>query len=216
MQKASLPAGRWLGIVHAPTKRCPAIGPRFLFIHQHRIIWWLKCCCCCCFGFGNWIFSIIFSLGITGNVLVILTILQNSRMRTVTNMFLLNLAISDLLLGVFCMPFTLIGQLLRDFIFGEVFCKLISFFQGKLLSTCSPIYSTKTVVGWRQWVCTERDETVGLVYPIYISVGSREGEKYFHLTVSRRPTIPCIDANTTIHHGPLHRSTDTSIGSRVV
>jgi hypothetical protein len=62
---------------------------------------------------------------------VILTILQNTRMRTVTNMFLLNLAISDLLLGVFCMPFTLIGQLLRDFIFGDVFCRLISFFQGK-------------------------------------------------------------------------------------
>ena len=75
-------------------------------------------------------YSIIFMLGITGNVLVILTILQNTRMRTVTNLFLLNLAISDLLLGVFCMPFTLIGQLLRDFIFGEVFCKLISFFQG--------------------------------------------------------------------------------------
>lgn len=80
------------------------------------------------------LYSIIFLLGITGNVLVILTILQNTRMRTVTNMFLLNLAISDLLLGVFCMPFTLIGQLLRDFIFGDVFCRLISFFQAVSVS----------------------------------------------------------------------------------
>jgi hypothetical protein len=29
------------------------------------------------------------------------------------------------------MPFTLVGALLRDFIFGQVFCKLIPFLQGK-------------------------------------------------------------------------------------
>ena len=40
-------------------------------------------------------------------------------------------AVSDLLLGVFCMPFTLIGQVLRNFVFGAAMCKLISFFQGK-------------------------------------------------------------------------------------
>ena len=28
------------------------------------------------------------------------------------------------------MPFTLVGALLRDFVFGEVFCKLIPFLQG--------------------------------------------------------------------------------------
>lgn len=40
-------------------------------------------------------------------------------------------AVSDLLLGVFCMPFTLIGQLLRNFIFGSIMCRLIPYFQGK-------------------------------------------------------------------------------------
>ncbi|XP_057662901.1 cholecystokinin receptor [Diorhabda carinulata] len=51
-------------------------------------------------------------------------------MRTITNLFLLNLAISDLLLGVLCMPFTLIGALLRDFVFGAVMCKLLPFLQA--------------------------------------------------------------------------------------
>jgi cholecystokinin A receptor len=51
-------------------------------------------------------------------------------MRTITNLFLLNLAISDLLLGIFCMPFTLVGMLLRDFIFGEIMCKLLPYLQG--------------------------------------------------------------------------------------
>lgn len=41
-------------------------------------------------------------------------------------------AVSDLLLGVFCMPFTLVGQVLRNFIFGLTMCKLIPYFQGKL------------------------------------------------------------------------------------
>ena len=52
-------------------------------------------------------------------------------MRTITNLFLLNLAVSDLLLGVLCIPFTLIGTLLRHFVLGEVMCKLLPFLQGK-------------------------------------------------------------------------------------
>ena len=83
---------------------------------------------------GTWItiflYSIIFLLAVIGNLLVILTLIQSRRMRTITNVFLLNLAISDLLLGIFCMPFTLIGMLLRDFIFGEVMCKLLPYLQG--------------------------------------------------------------------------------------
>nr|CAH7766584.1 unnamed protein product [Callosobruchus chinensis] len=53
-------------------------------------------------------------------------------MRTVTNVFLLNLAISDLMLGVLCMPFTLTGALLRNFIFGEIMCKMLPFLQDDL------------------------------------------------------------------------------------
>lgn len=73
----------------------------------------------------------ILLLAIVGNALVILTLIQNRRMRTITNVFLLNLAISDILLGVLCMPITLVGTLLRDFVFGEVMCKLLPYLQGE-------------------------------------------------------------------------------------
>ncbi|GAB6031014.1 hypothetical protein CHUAL_007834 [Chamberlinius hualienensis] len=76
------------------------------------------------------LYSAIFLLAVIGNVLVIVTLVQNKRMRTITNVHLLNLAISDLLLGVFCMPFTLVGMLLKDFIFGELMCKLIPYLQA--------------------------------------------------------------------------------------
>ncbi|XP_022244426.1 cholecystokinin receptor type A-like [Limulus polyphemus] len=79
-------------------------------------------------------YLLIFILAVLGNALVIVTLAQNKMMRTVTNVFLMNLAISDLLLGVFCMPFTLVGSLLRNFIFGDVMCRLIPYLQAVTVS----------------------------------------------------------------------------------
>ncbi|XP_017873021.1 PREDICTED: cholecystokinin receptor-like [Drosophila arizonae] len=84
-------------------------------------------------------YSIILLCAVVGNLLVVLTLVQNRRMRTITNVFLLNLAISDILLGVLCMPVTLVGTLLRNFIFGEFLCKLIQFSQGKRLLAALPL-----------------------------------------------------------------------------
>ncbi|CAI9729616.1 cholecystokinin receptor type A-like [Octopus vulgaris] len=88
-------------------------------------------------NFKHWItdiripfYIIIFILAVVGNSLVILTLVQNKRMRTVTNVFLLNLSISDLLLAVFCMPFTLIPTIMQDFIFGKTVCVMIRYLQA--------------------------------------------------------------------------------------
>ncbi|XP_073833363.1 uncharacterized protein [Musca autumnalis] len=53
-------------------------------------------------------------------------------MRTITIVFLFCLVISDILLGVPCMPVTSVGTLLRHFKFGEYFCNLIQVSQGYL------------------------------------------------------------------------------------
>ncbi|KAH8238382.1 hypothetical protein KR032_005248, partial [Drosophila birchii] len=82
-------------------------------------------------------YSAILLCAVVGNLLVVLTLVQNRRMRTITNVFLLNLAISDILLGVFCMPVTLVGTLLRHFIFGELLCKLIQFAQAASVAVSS-------------------------------------------------------------------------------
>ncbi|XP_047519674.1 cholecystokinin receptor-like [Pieris napi] len=79
-------------------------------------------------------YFLIFLLSISGNCLVIATLASNRRMRTVTNVYLLNLAISDFLLGVFCLPFTLVGQIYRRFLFGATLCKLIPFLQAVSVS----------------------------------------------------------------------------------
>ncbi|KRZ68653.1 Cholecystokinin receptor [Trichinella papuae] len=78
------------------------------------------------------VFTIIFCLSVIGNSLVIVTIVQNRWMRTITNLFLLNMAISDLLLTLICMPPTLTAILFQCFIWGQKMrwmCTLISFLQ---------------------------------------------------------------------------------------
>ncbi|XP_072109031.1 cholecystokinin receptor type A [Mobula birostris] len=76
------------------------------------------------------LYCLFFVLSVLGNVLIITVLLRNKRLRTVTNSFLLSLAVSDLMLCLFCMPFTLIPNLLKDFIFGSAVCKAVAYFMG--------------------------------------------------------------------------------------
>ncbi|XP_037644821.1 cholecystokinin receptor [Sebastes umbrosus] len=76
------------------------------------------------------LYSLIFFLSVFGNLLIIVVLTVNKRMRTVTNAFLLSLAVSDLMMAIFCMPFTLIPNILKDFIFGAAMCKIVSYLMG--------------------------------------------------------------------------------------
>ncbi|KAF5903871.1 cholecystokinin receptor type A [Clarias magur] len=76
------------------------------------------------------LYSLIFFFSIFGNLLIIVVLVVNKRMRTVTNSFLLSLAVSDLMMAVFCMPFTFIPNLLEDFIFGAAMCKIVAYLMG--------------------------------------------------------------------------------------
>uniref|UniRef100_A0AAQ5ZJF9 G-protein coupled receptors family 1 profile domain-containing protein n=1 Tax=Amphiprion ocellaris TaxID=80972 RepID=A0AAQ5ZJF9_AMPOC len=77
------------------------------------------------------LYCLIFFLSVFGNLLIIVVLTVNKRMRTVTNTFLLSLAVSDLMMAIFCMPFTLIPSILKDFIFGAAMCKIVSYLMGE-------------------------------------------------------------------------------------
>lgn len=57
-------------------------------------------------------YLLIFLLCMVGNVLVCLIVMENRHMRTVINLFIFNLALSDLLVGIFCIPITLVDNLI--------------------------------------------------------------------------------------------------------
>ncbi|AWO97528.1 Cholecystokinin type 1 receptor [Scophthalmus maximus] len=80
------------------------------------------------------LYSLIFLLSVLGNSLIIAVLVRNRRMRTVTNLFLLSLAVSDLMVSLVCVPFTLIPNLMRDFVFGTGMCKLVMYFMGVSVS----------------------------------------------------------------------------------
>ncbi|CAD5217199.1 unnamed protein product [Bursaphelenchus okinawaensis] len=74
-------------------------------------------------------FCTIFCLSVIGNSVVVVVILQQRSMRSVTNIYLLNLALSDLLLSVVCMPPTLVSSLVYCWVFGDVLCKALAYLQ---------------------------------------------------------------------------------------
>jgi hypothetical protein len=62
----------------------------------------------------GWIYIPIFFAGIINNLLTVLIIAINRNMRTVTNCYLLNLAISDSLPLIVSLPFEIAVKELRD------------------------------------------------------------------------------------------------------
>ena len=53
------------------------------------------------------IYTFAFVVGLIGNSMVIMVMVKHRHLRTVTNMFLVNLSVGDLLVVIVCMPFSL-------------------------------------------------------------------------------------------------------------
>lgn len=72
------------------------------------------------------LFAIIVLIGITGNTLVCLVIFQTPRMRTTRNYLLVNLAVSDLMVAMLCIPFDVVLKVtLPVWPLGAAMCKLL-------------------------------------------------------------------------------------------
>ncbi|KAM6986495.1 neuropeptide FF receptor 1 like 1 [Aplochiton taeniatus] len=99
-------------------------------------------------------YGLILMLCVGGNMLVSLVIIQNRNMRSVTNLFILNLAISDLLIGVFCVPTTLIDNLVSGWPFGQITCTMSNLVQG--MSVSASVFTL---------VAIAIDRFSGIVYP---------------------------------------------------
>ncbi|XP_023680667.1 C-C chemokine receptor type 7 [Paramormyrops kingsleyae] len=94
--------------------------------------------------FRNWfmptIYSLICFVGLVGNLLVILTYVYFKRLKTMTDVYLLNLAGADLLF-VLTLPFWA-ASFLDEWMLGSFLCKAmysiykVSFYSGMLLLTC--------------------------------------------------------------------------------
>lgn len=81
-------------------------------------------------GIFGLLYLSIFILGIVGNVLVCFVVFRNKAMQTVTNLFITNLALSDILLCGLAVPFTPLYTFLQGWIFGQAMCHIVPYAQG--------------------------------------------------------------------------------------
>ncbi|XP_062893283.1 C-C chemokine receptor type 7 [Mobula hypostoma] len=89
------------------------------------------------------IYALVCLLGLVGNGLVVLTYVYYKRLRTMTDVYLLNLALADLLF-LLTLPFWAVS-VARQWLFGRAVCKAVhgvyrlSFISGMLLLMCISI-----------------------------------------------------------------------------
>lgn len=80
---------------------------------------------------GSWLlpplYSLVFIIGLLGNMVVVLILIKYRKLQIMTNIYLLNLAVSDLL-SLFTIPFWIHYVLWNEWRFGHHMCKLISGF----------------------------------------------------------------------------------------
>nr|XP_027194880.1 RYamide receptor-like [Dermatophagoides pteronyssinus] len=113
------------------------------------------------FTIQNIIYSILYSTvslaAIGGNGIVIYLIVNFRRnRRSVTDLFILNLAIGDLLMAILCIPFTFTANLLfHAWPFGSLMCRLVSYAQAVFV-----FISAYTLVA------ISIDRYIAIIYPL--------------------------------------------------
>lgn len=71
------------------------------------------------------ILGMIIFAAIVGNTLILASLYRYTCLQTKTNAFVLNLAIADLFLAVFAMPFTLVSSIKYEWMFGKAMCQIL-------------------------------------------------------------------------------------------
>ncbi|KAF7418485.1 hypothetical protein HZH68_001138 [Vespula germanica] len=140
------------------------------------------------------LYSIVCIVGLLGNTLVIYVVLRFSKMQTVTNMYIVNLAIADecFLIGI---PFLVTTMSTRSWIFGNVMCKVymtttsINQFTSSIflfimsadryIAVCHPISSPKmrTPCISRIVSCTAWAKSAIFMIPVFLYANVMESPK---------------------------------------
>ncbi|XP_077595428.1 pyroglutamylated RF-amide peptide receptor [Stigmatopora nigra] len=118
------------------------------------------------------IYALIFVLALSGNSLVISVVVKKRGVHTATDIFICSLAVSDLLITFFCVPFTLLQNITSQWFGGVLVCKTVPFVQTTAVVTC---ILTMT--------CIAIERYLGIVFPLRIRQQSTSKRAYTMLGV---------------------------------
>ncbi|KAL8591114.1 hypothetical protein ACOMHN_056174 [Nucella lapillus] len=82
-------------------------------------------------------------LSISGNILVVLVFMRGRRCRTDIRPFLINLAVADLVMAIFCMPFTFTFVMMKNWPFSKPMCPVVLFMQH--LSVSASVFTNVAI-----------------------------------------------------------------------
>ncbi|KAI6188796.1 G-PROTEIN-RECEP-F1-2 domain-containing protein [Aphelenchoides besseyi] len=92
-------------------------------------------------------YAFVFVLGLIGNVFVLLAVVFHPQLRTTTDYMISSLALADLLIIFFCLPTTLLNNLLTEWQLGAIGCKLSTFINST--TSCASIFTLVAVTADR-------------------------------------------------------------------
>uniref|UniRef100_A0A4Y0BN57 G_PROTEIN_RECEP_F1_2 domain-containing protein n=1 Tax=Anopheles funestus TaxID=62324 RepID=A0A4Y0BN57_ANOFN len=107
-------------------------------------------------------YFIVFIVGLVGNSFVIAVVFRAPRMRTVTNFFIVNLALADVLVIVFCLPATLMSNIFVPWMLGWLMCKTVPYIQG--VSVAASVYSL---------IAVSLDRFLAIWWPLKLQITKR-------------------------------------------
>lgn len=124
---------------------------------------------------GKWclivVYIITFLVGLVGNILVCFAIWRNPNMRTVTNIYIVNLSVADLAVILICLPSTLVTDVTLTWFFGGVLCKI------NIFLTVSPFVLSNVKSGFQIYlfentrdICEEKRNRYLLIHYMYMYI----------------------------------------------
>ena len=105
------------------------------------------------------LYGFISMLAVIGNSLVIIVILKDKKMQSITNIFIANLALADVLIGVFSIPFQFQAALLQRWVVPYFLCPVAPFIKN--LTVCVSVF-TLTVIAIDRYIAVMHPLKAGL------------------------------------------------------
>ncbi|XP_077585852.1 orexin receptor type 2 isoform X1 [Stigmatopora nigra] len=108
----------------------------------------------------------VFFVSLIGNSLVCFAVWKNRHMRTVTNYFIVNLSLADVLVTLICLPASLVVDITETWFFGQTLCKVVPYLQ-----TISVSVSVLTLS------CIAQDRWYAICHPLLFKSTARRACK---------------------------------------